>query len=1422
MTLPRNGLPPSFRYAIMRAEAKLNKDPEPPDIATIEEGAPIGLVYGKTRIRSPALVWWGDWSERANVVSSGPSGQRSFQEQRVGMAFGLAIGITTSDLTAIWVGDIVVWSGSMVAKGVESDGGYEIRFGHPSNPEADADSTKPFGGTWKGGFFDGRVRWYPGNATQTENAYLTTVLAEDGQINTAHRGTSYVVMYSQEDGFAPSGFEVGRDERPPPIHFELSNYPDALTGGTYRNIDGDANPAEVIYDILTGATGRLGLPTSLVDTASFTAAAEALHGEIYGGISFAALATTPAIDIVNDILRHIDAVLYVEPLTNQVHLRLIREDYTIGELPTFDDSDLVENGVLLLEQDLGEETIDEVKVIYEDRIANYYKRSGTAQNMAVYHSLSTPRPRPVSINFPMVRRIQAAIRLAGRELLTMSTPMMTARLAFKRTAFDLRPGDVFLWTHAEFQIVNRAMRVIAVDWGTKADGRIIVDCARDVFAFDKVLFDPPDFAAPPVYDAPTEAIVRKTFEMPQWFGYVAETQGKVPSRDNIRLFYMAEPPTVQESGFRAYTSVNGNPYFTTETLLRSFGQSARVDTAYPHDAEPYDTSLGLVLKNVDSGAASLLVSATEAEIRAGANMLLVGDELIAFESATDLGSNRWRLNNVWRGMLDTVPQDHAVDEVAWFVVSPSIFLRNLGSFGFSDGAAVDVKLPTRSGITGDEQEIDDLTADSLTIASRSILPYPPSQVLMVETSPGNAFSAIANQTASNDYPGEAVAGEANPWLVTSEILAQWRRRQHSTTSIRRGDDDSEAVVFGTEYQVDADAGAGYVALTSGVTGSSSIAPLAGVGAGAGTVRVRCTRDTPSPTRTNWQDREVPAQFAYWRQQLINPHFDDSPAGRGWTETVASDDAPVYVLDSNAFGFTGTYITAEEEGTSIVEQVVSVAGLAPVGWDALLSFQAFDLGAGSGGSVEVTLAAEDSEASELASETTGSLTVSDADWEPYTIVMSPIPDDTTQLRVTVAVTHANGGVIDGAVDAMDLRIAPAISAELVVNGDFATDLTGWTASNMLWAASGGMPGTSGVALGDEGEEVCSLYQDITLPVGAAIGDIVHLRAHHSEVSPSTGALTLQQRNGAAVEVEATTGEESLTGFLHVRDLYLKLSAVSGRTLRVIFDGDETAGDLELFLDTVSVRIYSPTVAGSVPQWPETAADLASVLPNLGLASNIWAITETTVETLVDSVGSDDMAVLNSTGLSNADASNTVDFPGKRAITFSQNQAGAYGIESATHAPGTDSWIYLEVRRIQDCDNSRFLVDRRSAGGGYSLQQLTGDSFRVVVGDGTTTQNINSSSAMPIGSDLVCIWGVDRAAGEIVNLAHDGSSAVSTVRTALTATGAHDSAAGRPLAWGKPSGGTSAPGELIYSAFFRGTAAEGVTIDDAADFAAHIGL
>ena len=125
----------------------------------------------------------------------------------------------------------------------------------------------------------------------------------------------------------------------------------------------DMNPAHIIRECLTDKEWGMGYSAADIDDVSFTAAADTLYAEQMG-ISILWQRENTIEAFVQDIVRHIDAALYVDRRTGKFVLKLIRDDYNPASLITLGPNEIerVENYKRPAFGDL----VNSVTVIYDE------------------------------------------------------------------------------------------------------------------------------------------------------------------------------------------------------------------------------------------------------------------------------------------------------------------------------------------------------------------------------------------------------------------------------------------------------------------------------------------------------------------------------------------------------------------------------------------------------------------------------------------------------------------------------------------------------------------------------------------------------------------------------------------------------------------------------------------------------------------------------------------------------------------------------------------------------------------------------------------------------------------------------------------------------------------------------------------------
>lgn len=464
-------------------------------LPTIADGAVYPLIWGRGRVRQSILAWCD-----TPVRISRSTGAINFFDYYLSMHYVLGLGFLNGkqNIWNIWAGEsemVQVQPGGSVATNLGDlvgDGNFEDAA--PSHREVmvklDSDPGQPDSQL----LVNGMVEFLNGNTEQLIVDDIGTALTRLGQHQTVAQTIGGDSTFGTIDPrYAPSyrglvsvflcgpsavgHWYTGTTGQAQAYSFEASSYPtDASypSQGLYGNYSGNANPADVIFDCLTG-WAKLGLSRDLIDMPSFQAAAYTLWTEDHGYSRIIEEARGAA-DIIQEILVQIAGVLYEDALTSKLVLKLIRNDYNPPDLPVIDKTNASDitvtcGGWVNLP--------NKIRVVYTDPINEYNDGSVTAQNLA--NAVGQGLVREQVLEMRGITKSTTAQSVAERELAARSSPLMTIKVTVDRSFIRLRPGDPVRVNWSKPDVSGLIFRVVSPDRGTLEDGRVILDLVQDPF-----------------------------------------------------------------------------------------------------------------------------------------------------------------------------------------------------------------------------------------------------------------------------------------------------------------------------------------------------------------------------------------------------------------------------------------------------------------------------------------------------------------------------------------------------------------------------------------------------------------------------------------------------------------------------------------------------------------------------------------------------------------------------------------------------------------------------------------------------------------------------------------------------------------------------------------------------------------------------
>lgn len=621
------------------------------------------------------------------------------------------------------------------------------------------------------------------------------------------------VFYSGTVGAigAVGGLQFLRDNDLIVSSTEFDSFTIASNDPTHR----DMNPAHIVYQSLTDTAWGMGYPTSAIDSESFTAAANALFDEGFG-LSLLWNRQEAIEAFVQIVLDHIGGMLYVKPDTGAFALKLIRSDYVRESLPQYGPTNLI--AAADYQRQAWGETVNEITVLYTDYLSGK-EASLTIQDAA--NIITQGAVVSQTRNYHGITYAPLAQRVAQRDLNAASTPLARIKLTATRVAWAVFPGDVFRLTWPEFGIADVVYRALNVNRGTLQDGQIIIDAVEDVFGLPENTYlveQAGEWQDPS--NEPAAAPYRTLLETPYWDLVRTLSEADMAYVDSLSgyLETLAVRPSGDATNYSIYTRTGAADY-----VQRGNG-----------DFCPSATILAALTKTT---TAITLENGVDLDIVEAGGYAIIGSEYVLV-SAID-----WQAGTatISRGVLDTVPVEHAAGSRIWFADG----FHGFETTEYADAETVDVKL---CPITGrGELPLTDSPSDSLTFDQRQYRPYPPGKV---------RFDAM-------EWP-ETIEG-------STDVVLTWAHRDRTlqTAYIVEQDEASIGPEAGVTYSLEvADDALTVLHSAIGISGTTATVPASALTLGLLRFRLWSVRGGLS----SWQVHE---HFIEWGEAVRVTEADET-------------------------------------------------------------------------------------------------------------------------------------------------------------------------------------------------------------------------------------------------------------------------------------------------------------------------------------------------------------------------------------------------------------------------------------------------------------------------------------------------------------------------------------------------------------------
>jgi hypothetical protein len=546
-----------------------------------------------------------------------------------------------------------------------------------------------------------QLRVYPGSLTQTSAGLLLY----------RHQGLCYAAVSAHAVGgsgdarpdLQPMSFTVTRrDERN--ISTGINTWVQGVQWqSTSAAIGDDMNPAHIIREVLTDPVWGMSLDDTAIDDVSFLAAANTLVAEGFG-LSFIWSGQSSAAEFIQDVLRHIDGLLYVEPATSKFTLRLLRQGSNTLH-------DLTDPGIIIgpptYTRPGYRELPNKVTVTYSSRALSRERmaQAGNSARISQFGEIIS------TFAYPGIHSDAVAAMVAGRDLQRLSSPLARVSISTTWTAGQgIRPGDRVSWAWSPYGIASMNLRVLGVEYGSLSEAVVTLDCIEDVYAGTLPIFGAPGVSAwVPPSDAALDAINPVAFQLPLAWSQTLDTTLDATSTGYVPCLAVESPSSIHIGWDLLVSSTRVPPPRRAFSPTRTLAANATVSNGATEQV--------------------LSLSSMWTEIEAGPTYIfLVGNELMRGRIA----SGQFR---VFRGCWDTVPAyisptvSLAAGTRIWLLGQVSSDERYALGFGYSR-MATDVASVPLASLSRTSTQIQSPTSITTTILSaiaggnRAIRPYP--------------------------------------------------------------------------------------------------------------------------------------------------------------------------------------------------------------------------------------------------------------------------------------------------------------------------------------------------------------------------------------------------------------------------------------------------------------------------------------------------------------------------------------------------------------------------------------------------------------------------------------------------------------------------------------------------------------------------
>lgn len=406
------------------------------------------------------------------------------------------------------------------------------------------------------------------------------------------------------------------------------------TSLTYENLVSGSNPAAIIKDILL----RSGVIDGDIDDTGFQDAANFWNDKEYG-LNIIFQKQQDVAQMVEYVLGFVDGVLFLDQ-NGKFKLKAFKDIVVIAD--TLDQDDFLDFSFSRFGYD---ELDNDFRATFVDEGQDFSERVINVQNPAVIRL--TGNVKQQSIDLTAFRDVDLASKRLTEMMKRLSYPLAEIEFKTSMVFSELEQGDVITINHSDYSITNMDFRIIDISY-EEIDKNELTFKAQQII--ENIHDDNYEEAGGTQWSkeeyTPIDLTKVRVFEM----SYNSLSQNK-PS-----YLILMSREIGQETGAEVIYSSDTD--YRTFSNIDTYAQAGILDEDYIFETNNVDDFVGILYTPYKEDYAPEFDSISRADLFGIQRIIIIDDEMMAFQTVTPEGVGSYRLTGIIRGVLGTTKALH--------------------------------------------------------------------------------------------------------------------------------------------------------------------------------------------------------------------------------------------------------------------------------------------------------------------------------------------------------------------------------------------------------------------------------------------------------------------------------------------------------------------------------------------------------------------------------------------------------------------------------------------------------------------------------------------------------------------------------------------------------------------------------------------